>query len=157
MHTVRDGTRLLRFEGTKLSESSSRIAEKPRWVEFKLYKTLKGTYVLSRAGMSTYFHDSECHVVTRNRLSVVDEAEIGLDAVACPDCRPSRIAPEGLYPETPRYWAQSSDSPQGVIASLMQYDGNKTEYLTNVARRLLEDAAEVDDRLSDAFYVDTIE
>lgn len=156
-YSVKDGTRELRFTGTRLSASSSRIGDKPRWVEFELYVTQKGSYVLSRVGKSIYYHGDDCYTVTRNRLSAVDESDLAVEAIPCPECKPARINPEGVYPETPRYWAQSSDSPQGVIASLMQYDENQTEYLTNVARRLLEDASEVDARISDAFYVDNIE
>lgn len=157
MHTVKDGARSLKFEGVKLAHSSSRVGERPRWVEFDLYRTPKGQYVISRVGHSLYYHSEDCFTVTRNRLSEVDESQLSKDAVPCPECKPSRITPDGVYPETPRCWAQVSDSPQGVIASVMQYDDNNTEYLTNVARRLLEDASEVDNRLSMAFYVDYID
>jgi hypothetical protein len=39
----------------------------------------------------------------------------------------------------------------------MKQDKNRTEYLTNVARRLLTDAARLDQDIADAFYVDRIE
>lgn len=154
---VRDGVRTLEFFGYKLAESSSRVYGKPRWVEFRLYKTPKGTYILSRTGVSIYYHSTSCSIVTRNRLSAVDGAELIPGYVACPDCKPNLFNDEGVYPETPRFWAQSSDKATGVIGSLMKYDDNGTEYLTNVARRLLEDASVLDPNLKAAFENDFIE
>jgi hypothetical protein len=156
-YAVKDGVRTLKFDGELLAQSSSRIGSRPRWVEFYLFRTPKGTYVISRVGVSRYYHNGDCSVVSRNRLSAIDESELTPDAMPCTECRPSRIDPEGVYPETPRYWAQHSEQPRGIVASLMKYDDNGIEYLTNVARRLLEDAAEVDEGLADAFYNDTVE
>ena len=156
-YAVKDGVRTLRFDGELLSTSSSRIGSRPRWVEFSLYRTPKGVYIISRVGSSRYYHNSQCSVVSRNRLSAVEDIELATDAMPCPECRPSLADIEGVFPETPRYWAQSSEKARGIIASLMKYDENGTEYLTNVARRLLEDAAEVDEGISEAFYNDFIE
>lgn len=157
LYAVKDGVRTLKFDGELLAQSSSRVGERPRWVEFRLFRTPKGTYVLSRTGMSVFYHSGDCKVVSRNKLSAEDPDKLGADYVACPDCAPSRMDPEGVYPETPRYWAQSSDLAKGVLSALMKYDENGTEYLTNVARRLLEDASEVDEDLREIFYTDTIE
>lgn len=156
-YAVKDGVRTLKFDGELLSTSSSRIGSRPRWVEFSLFRTPKGTYIISRIGVSLYYHSGDCSVVSRNRLSAVDEMELAPDAMPCSECRPSRVSIEGVYPETPRYWAQHSEKAKGIVASLMKYDDNQTEYLTNVARRLLEDAAEVDGGIADAFYTDFIE
>lgn len=162
-YSVRDGMRTLHFEGELLAESSSRIGTRPRWVEFKLYKTPAETYILSRVGVSIFFHAGDCQVVSRNRLSAVDGAELPVGSVPCPDCTPNLLDMDGVYPETPRFWAQSSakngrqSGAIGVIASLMKYDENGTEYLTNVARRLLEDASEVDEDLASAYASDYIE
>jgi hypothetical protein len=156
-YAVKDGVRTLSFEGELLSSSSSRVGSRPRWVEFKLFRTLKGVYIISRVGVSRYYHSAECAVVSRNRLSAVDESELGADAIPCIDCRPTGLQIEGVFPETPRYWAQHSDKARGIIAALMKYDNNQTEYLTNVASRLLEDAAEVDEGIAAAFYNDFIE
>lgn len=156
-YAVKDGVRTLKFDGELLAQSSSRIGSRPRWVEFYLFLTTKGIYVVSRIGVSRFYHSGDCDVVSRNRLSAIDESELALDAVPCPECNPTGLDAEGVYPETPRYWAQHSEKPKGIVASLMKYDNNGIEYLTNVARRLLEDAAEVDEGLSDAFYNDTLE
>lgn len=157
LYSVKDGVRTLKFEGELLAQSSSRIGTRPRWVEFRLFKTPKGTYVLSRTGVSVYFHSADCQVVSRNRLSAVDGAELPREYIACSDCKPSLLDTEGVYPETPRHWAQSSDLARGIVSALMKYDENGTEYLTNVARRLLEDAAEIDEGIDEAFKTDFIE
>jgi hypothetical protein len=156
-HYVRDGVRTLEFSGAKLAESSSREPKKPRWVEFELYKTPKGQYVLARIGVSVYYHSEDCQTVSRNKLSAVDGAELSAAYVPCDFCKPNRLDVEGIYPETPRYSAYVCTDAVGVVASLMKRDNNNTEYLTNVARRLLTEASRLDQDIADAFYVDRIE
>lgn len=155
--SVRDGVRTLEFDGVKLSESSSRLPKKPRWVEFSIYRTPKGQYVLSRVGFSIFYHSRECYTVSRNSLSPVNGLTLSAEYVACTTCAPSRITEEGVFPETPRFAAWVCSDALGVVSSLMKEDDNGTEYLTNVARRLLVDASKLDADIADAFYVDRIE
>lgn len=157
MYTVQDGVRELQFEGELVATSSSKGRNKFRWVQFELYRTTKGRYVLSRIGVSMYFHHSGCAVVKRNAIMSVPAESVSLNLVPCEDCRPMRTVDEELYPESPRYWAQVFDSGEGVVSSLKKYDDNGTEYLTDVARRLLTTAAENDDNIHDAFYVEWID
>lgn len=154
---VRDGVRTLEFSGAKLAESSSREPGKPRWVEFELYKTPKNQYVLARIGVSVYYHSEDCQTVSRNKLSAVDGAALSAAYVPCGFCSPDRLDIDGTYPETPRYSAYVCTDAVGVVASLMKRDNNKTEYLTNVARRLLTEASRLDPDIRDAFYTDRIE
>lgn len=154
---VRDGVRTRKLDGTKLSDSSSREPGKPRWVEFELYRTPTNQYVLARTGVSIYYHSGECQTVSRNKLSAVDGAELSPAYMPCDYCKPDRLDIEGVYPETPRYSAYVCTDAVGVVASLMKRDNNKTEYLTNVARRLLMDAARFDTAIHAAFYMDRIE
>lgn len=165
--SVRDGVRKLEFNGIKLAESSSRLPRKPRWVEFSVYRTPKGQYVVSRIGFSLFYHSAECYTVTRNGLAAADGQDLSSDYIACDNCRPDRAPADGLvpvdgakdevYPETPRFAAWVCTDALGVVSSLMKEDDNGTEYLTNVARRLLMLAAEKDEKIADAFYVDRIE
>jgi hypothetical protein len=156
-YTVQDGVRKLQFDGELLAESSSREPGRPRWVEFSLYRTLKGTFVIYRVGRSAIFHDKDCQTVARNRLSVADGAELPRDFVPCKSCRPTRLDMEGVYPETARHYAQTSETAKGIISSLTRFDDNGTAYLTNVARDLLALAAVKDDQIADAFYIEEIE
>src|SRR5690606_16995614 len=156
MYVVQDGSRNLKFEGTLLAHSSSRTRNKPRWIEFSLYRTTKGHYVLSRVGVSLVFHHGTCPTVKRNDLDPLPSEVIADNKIPCYDCQPNLEIDELVYPETERKWAQVSDSAQGVVSSLMQTDANNTVYLTEVARSLLQKAAEKDSQIADAFYTEWI-
>ena len=140
-----------------LANSSSRTQGKARWVEFELYKTPKQQYVLSRIGVSVYYHSGECQTVSRNKLSAVDGQELSGAYVPCSFCSPNLLDLEGVYPETPRYAAWVCSDAVAVVSSLMKEDNNRTEYLTNVARTLLIEASKLDSEIAEAFYVDRIE
>lgn len=156
-YSVRDGVRTLEFNGIQLANSSSRTPGKARWVEFELYRTPKSQYVLSRIGVSVYYHSENCQTVTRNKLSAVDGSKLSAAYVPCAFCSPNLLDMDGVYPETPRYAAWVCGDAVAVVSSLMKEDNNKTEYLTNVARTLLVDASRLDPEIADAFYVDRIE
>lgn len=157
MYTVQDGVRTLQFEGEKIAQSSSRGRNKFRWVEFELFRTAKGRYVISRVGMSLYFHHSGCSVVRRNGIAPVPAEALSVNLMPCEDCRPQRGLDEELFPETPRYFAQTFKYAEDVVASLKRVDDNGEEYFTDVARRLLIEAASNDDDIHDAFFVEWIE
>lgn len=152
MHIIRDGRRTLKFEGDKLSSSTSRSPHSTRWVEFELYRTTNGSYVLARIGVSLYYHSGSCEVVSRNRIEPVTVEDMPASLVACPQCSPVPSNEEVLFPETARYWAAVCEEPQGVVESLYKYDDTHTRYLTHVSQRLLEDAARIDEDIADAFY-----
>jgi hypothetical protein len=154
---VRDRDQIFGFTGILLAESSSRVGFRPRWVEFKLYRTFKGVYVLSRVGVSLLFHNEECEVVSRNHLSSAAEQDVPGAYVACPDCKPVRIGTESIYPETPRYWALHTDDPQKIVDNLKKYDKDGIGYLTHVASRLLVSASRNDEKIDNAFSVVEIE
>jgi hypothetical protein len=156
-YTVKDGVRTYRFQGISLSKSSSRVANRPRWVEFELFITPKKQYVLSRIGMSVFYHSKSCSTVSRNNLSKVDGAELAGFYTPCSECRPSRMDVNGVFPELPRYWAQICENAGGVVEALMKKDNFDNWYLTHVARRLLEDAAVYDDSIKEAYEVEYVE
>lgn len=157
MYVVRDGSRQLKFDGEKLAESSSRNRHNVRWVEFQLYRTAGGQYVLARVGVSLYYHRSSCAVVSRNKIAAVPTEEVSTALVACHDCAPNPLLEDELFPEQPRYWAQVGDTAEGVIHALEKFDDDGNVYLTNVARRLLEDAARIDDGIYQAYYEQVID
>ena len=75
--------------------------------------------------------------------------------VPCDECRPTRNLPI-IFPEKYRHWAQVSDDPKPVLDALYKYDPNGARYLTNVAQRLLERAAETDERIDLLYRVEMI-
>lgn len=155
MFEVKDGTRVLQFNGNLLAKSSSWRRGSTRWIEFELYRTENGSYVLSRIGVSVVFHSSTCPLVRKYGLHEIDSQDLVDDALPCELCRPSRDLPL-VYPETNRYWAQVSAEPDAVLEALYKYDDGGARYLTNVAQRLLEQAATTDIGIRKTYSVEVI-
>jgi hypothetical protein len=157
MIQVKDGSRTLQFSGKLLGRSSSSRPGANRWIEFELYKTENGSYVLSRVGVSVIYHTAACHLVQRYGLNevVASEAENAGRLISCEDCRPTLNA-NMIFPEKNRYWAQVSDDPSAVLDALYKYDTSGAKYLTHVAQRLLEDAAAVDKGIESVYKIEVI-
>ena len=155
MYEVKDGSRTLQFNGRLLSESSSWRRGSTRWIEFALYRTDNGSYILSRIGVSLVYHGAACPLV--KRYSLVDELSDVLekDALACEICNPTKNLPV-VFPEKYRYWAQVSEDAKPVLDALYKYDQGGARYLTNVAQRLLEKAAETDENVDAIYRVEMI-
>lgn len=155
MHEVKDGSRTLQFSGKLLAESSSWRQGSYRWIEFKLYKTDNGSYILSRVGVSLIFHGAACPLVKRYGLNEMSSLTLDSDAVPCEQCFPTRNVAM-IFPEKHRYWAQVSEEPTPVLDALYKYDQGGARYLTNVAQRLLEDASDIDKGIESVYRVELI-
>jgi hypothetical protein len=155
MFEVRDGARTLQFEGELLGASSSRRRNSIRWIEFKLYRTESGTYILSRIGVSLIYHSATCFLVKKYELADAPVTTLNTHAIGCDTCLPTRQAPL-VYPEKYRYWAQVSEEPEAVLNSLYKFDDLGARYLTWVARQVLEEAAKNDDRIDSIYRFEQI-
>ena len=155
MIQVRDGSRVLKFKGTLLGKSSSKRGDSLRWIEFELYKTESGSYILSRAGVSVLYHTTTCQLVRRYGLHETSAIELGANSLPCPDCRP-KPGDTVVFPEKNRYWAQVSDDPEAVLEALYKYDDSGARYLTNVAQRLLDQASSKDSAIESVYRVEII-
>jgi hypothetical protein len=155
MYEVKDGSRTLQFNGKILGESSSWRRGSTRWIEFKLFKTDNGSYILSRVGVSITYHGAACPLVKRYALTEAPVSDLKEDAVPCEECYPNRNLPI-IFPEKDRTWAQVSDDPTPVLDALYKYDQGGARYLTNVAQRLLEQAAEQDEKIDAIYRVEMI-
>jgi hypothetical protein len=155
MLEVRDGARTLQFNGTLLGESTSWKKGSTRWIEFKLYKTESGSYILSRVGVSLIFHGSTCPLVKRYGLQEIECQELRSDALPCEECCPDHSAAL-VFPEKSRYWAQVSEEATAVLDALYKYDDGGARYLTNVAQRLLDTAGKADQNISNIYKVEII-
>jgi hypothetical protein len=157
MISVKDGSRTLQFNGELLGTSSSRRHDSLRWIEFELYRTESGSYVLSRVGVSLVYHGAACSLVKRYGLQEVSVEDIANrnDCVPCDLCRPS-FAAELIFPEKNRHWAQVSDEPSAVLEALYKYDNSGSRYLTHVAQRLLEKAAAADKGIESVYRIEVI-
>ena len=155
MIEVKDGERILQFEGELLGASSSYKPGALRWIEFSLYKTRSGSYVLSRVGASLIFHTAGCFLTQRYNLNEVSVTDLRSDAVACYDCQPTRQVPY-VFPEKYRHWAQVTENPEVVLDSLHKRDESGSRYLTKVAQRVLEQASESDADIDQVYRVEII-
>lgn len=155
MFEVKDGTRTLQFNGALLAKSSSWRRGSTRWIEFELYKTENGSYILSRVGISLVYHGAACPLVKRYGLTEVHVSALETDAITCEVCN---AMPEAqlVFPEKARYWAQVSEEPTAVLEALYKYDDGGARYLTRVAERLLEDASEKDKGIEKIYRIELI-
>ena len=150
MLEVKDGARTLQFNGRLLGKSSSYRRGSTRWIEFELYRTESGSYILSRVGVSLIYHGAACPLVKRYGLQEVEYTAISHESLPCEECDPTEDA-ELVFPEKYRYWAQVSEDADAVLDALYKYDDGGARYLTNVAQRLLEEASKNDSKI-DAIY-----
>jgi hypothetical protein len=155
MYEVKDGSRTLQFNGRLLAESSSYRRGSTRWIEFALYRTENGSYILSRVGVSLVFHGAACPLVKRYGLVEAPPEELNKDAIPCEECIPSKNLPI-IFPEKYRNWAQVSDEPEAVLEALYKYDQGGARYLTNVAQRLLDDASDEDLGIESIYRIEMI-
>lgn len=155
MFEVKDGSRTLQFDGELLGSSTSFRRGSERWIEFELYRTKNGSYILSRIGVSRVFHGAACPLVKRYSLIEATPSELRNDALPCEECKPSVELPV-VFPERDRTWAQVSEEPEAVLDALYKYDQGGTRYLTNVAHRLLEQASSKDSKIDTIYRIETI-
>lgn len=160
LQEVKDGNRKLSFHGEAIASSTSKDSRsKGRWIEFTLYKTDNGAYILSRIGNTRYVHSVQCSVAVRNNLDTMSLDVLGSlqGLYRCPECRINVQEDEEFCPETPRYWSMKLYSAKDVVDALHKEDRSGNLYLTNVSRDLLERAAEHDDDIYEAYYHDTLD
>lgn len=158
MWRVHDGPRVLQFDGVEIGFSSSKRRNAERWIEFSLYRTSENRqYILSRVGFSKFYHLPECEVAERSHLDESPRADVDNDDVPCMLCRPDTSDFPFVSFEREKHWARVYKTPEDVIEGLMKVDiksGNK--YMTAVARRLLEDAGQVDDDIYESVNIEII-
>jgi hypothetical protein len=88
VYQVKDGSRTLQFNGSLLGKSSSWRRGSTRWIEFELYQTENGSYVLSRVGVSLIYHGAACSLVKRYGLVEASPDDLSKDAIPCEECGP---------------------------------------------------------------------
>lgn len=161
MFKVPEGSdgRFLQFEGELLAQASSHREGVDRWVELALYRTDKGTYVVSRTGQSVLYHAEGCPVVRKGRHSPSQVATLTANSRPCSVCNPVTdvdFANEVIYPERPLYYARVCHDVEGMLEALSKRDESGDRYFTHIARELIHIAALKDVAIGDAYYVETI-
>lgn len=157
MYEVQVDKRTLKFDGVLLAFATSYRPGASRWIEFSLYRTIGGSYVLARVGETRLFHTVDCTITQRSSLVQVPRDSLKTGSVPCELCRPERRGfDEDVFPELPRYWAQRSETAESIVESLYRYDESGGRYLTAVAERLLEEASKLDVDIEQAYRIETI-
>lgn len=156
MYEVQNNNRLMKFDGALLAFSSSYRPGSARWIEFTLYRTTGGSYVLSRVGETRLYHTLDCTVTGRSALVPIPRPALKEGSVPCSICHPDRCDDDEVAPEMPRYWAQVSDGAESVVEGVYRYGDGGERYLTAVAEKLLEEASEVDPDIEAAYRIETI-
>lgn len=118
---VRDGNRLLTFDGELLASVSSRDDSKDRWTEMNVYKTTGGSYILEKVGRSVRLHMPGCSEIIGS-LPLFQQAHPGDDPDDgyswCEECSPP-VGEEYDFPsllvEEDRFWATLSTDPDVII------------------------------------------
>lgn len=147
---VRDGNRLLTFDGELLASISSReSAEKDRWTDMAVYRTNGGSYILEKVGRSVRVHMPGCEDILKE-LPLFQQAHPGEDPEEgyswCDKCSPP-IGEEydftTLLVEEDRYWATMSTDPEVIIDALWRKrEGYRR--LPRISVQLLTDLCLVD-------------
>lgn len=146
MIEVHDGITVYQFDGEEIAFSSSERPDVDRWIEFTLYKTQgDGQYVLSRVGVSNIYHSPDCRVAVQGKIDPAPWSELDPEAVGCRECEPDRNEPPMVCPERDKTWGRVYKTPQELYNGLMKPDkATGALYMTAVARKLLEQAAQRD-------------
>jgi hypothetical protein len=155
MFEVKDGNRTLHFSGKLLGKSSSKRYHSTRWVEFELYKTESGSYILSRVGVSIIYHGAACSLVGKYGLIEKPFELLEDRSIPCEECQPDDSL-DLIFPEKYRYWAQISDKPDAVIEALYKYTDSGARYLTTVAKKLLQEASRFDSDIAKIYNVEIV-
>ncbi len=156
-YQVRDGSRIMEFDGACLAIISSRRPSSPRWTELELYKTDTGKYVLAKIGRSVVVHMPGCPKIYGNIPRFVDEYPDDVpenDFDYC-DCVPEEYDFNSLLVEQTRFWALVADKASAIVNELHTVK-NGIRVLPRMAVNLLEAAAESDKEIADAFYVEHV-
>lgn len=148
---VRDGSRLLSFDGELLATASSRTPDRDRWTEMRIYRTSGGSYILEKVGRSIRLHMPGCgDILPGKDLPLFqsehpgDDPEVGYSW--CERCSPP-IGEEYDFPsllvEEDRFWATISTDPEVIIDALWRKrEGYRR--LPRISTQLLTDLCLVD-------------
>lgn len=148
LRVVRDGGRVLRFQGAVLGAATSQRGSTPRWSELVVYRLTDGTYLISKIGRSTVAHRPSCLRVNHRMITWGSAPAHGEDRVlrvACRDCRPDLshgIAADTML-EVTRYRAILAETAESAAQSLQ---GDRAALLMpQIVRDVLAQCAQVDE------------
>ncbi len=145
-HQVRDGSRLITFDGTLLGFVTSERPEVARWTEMSVYLTEGGSYVLEKVGRSLICHMPGCNELGSRSLPRFQEQHPGDDPdngyVFHEECVPEEYDFTRLLIEENRYWATVTQDPHEIVAALEKRKDGGIKVLPRIGMELLEKVSE---------------
>lgn len=149
LYQLNDGSRHVIFKGIQIAYLSSERPGVSRWTDMAMFKTVGGSYIVNRIGVSAIAHHIDCHHITNKHLPSVFEThedEIAIeDRDPCPVCKPNipellEHDPAALKIEKDRHWAAVASSAGAIIESLQTTKAG-VKSLSSLATGLIEMAA----------------
>lgn len=156
-YQVRDGSRLLEFEGKLIASVSSRKPGSTRWTEMWVYITEGGSYVLEKLGQSIVCHMPGCPDAADDlpRFQAENPGDDPDNGYEFHDCVPELYDFPSLLIEEPRYWALVSKQPEEIVEALYRRRyGVRT--LPRVAMNLLEQVSAADPNFGDEWRMEKV-
>ena len=162
-YRVRDQFNTLTCAGQLIGEASTETPESSRWTEIKIYKTVGGSYIVERVGVSLVYHDADAPCASGVSRTVADVLDDDRELEPCERCRPSDIydtknkvsLSHRIKVETDRHSASATDV-RGVVPALTLRRDNGSEYVSNVAQAALTEAIHNDPELASALAESTV-
>ncbi len=158
-HQVRDGSRLLTFEGARLGTVTSKRDGVPRWTEMSVFKTVGGQYVLEKVGRSVVTHMPGCPEILNPPLPRFQTEFPGEDpdeGFEFHECVPEEYNFPQLLVENQRYWATISSEPSEIVDALYRRRDGGTRQLPRISIILLEEVTATDPDFGDDWRVEKI-
>lgn len=154
---VRDGARLLTFDGLQLGRVSSERSNSPRWTELAIYQTVGGSYVLEKVGRSVVTHVPGCPEIL-GELPRFQEAHPGEDPddYHYHDCVPESYNFTQLLTEQARYWALVSKDAAEIVDALRIRRRSASEHMPRLSVDLLNAVSRIDAHFEDSWRVEHI-
>ena len=155
---VRDGARVVAFNGQLLGYISSERPDSLRWTTLSIYRTDGGLFIAHRVGVSCVAHRVDCDSIkTKNLPSVLamKPDEFGIEErEPCPICRPdilaeSKVDPLSVRGETDRHWAGVCDNAVALLNAL-HTTNHGVRSLSGLASAALTQASEHDPQIAAA-------
>lgn len=142
--------RRTQFTGEKLvGESSDSIdADKRSWQEVNVWRTRSGNFVVER---QTHYRIRHLSDMCRRADGYELVPATSLDTVPCNVCNPTKVL-EGGISQASRITVDAYTTPGELIASFRSSDGK----YSNLARLVLADVAEQDERVDEAWNTVTV-
>jgi hypothetical protein len=152
-YQVRDGSRLISFDGDLLGHISSARPGTPRWTEMSIYRTKGNSYVLEKVGRSVVTHMEGCvGIIGFQAAHPGDDPDIGY---TYHDCVPDEYDFTKLLVEEDRFWAIIAEDPERIVEALYRRREG-VRHLPRISLDLLGRVSDIDPSFGSSWRVEHI-